>query len=195
VARDLLTDRPGGWREMDVRRAIAGSLDLWGCMWTREEQACFETAVIRALGSQQPRAIRLAALALCETLATSRLLGAAARLGRTGPFDTAELRDVSRQTMPLGGALRAAARLRGNLLGVELLVARALAGRDPEATSLLDWVDVRDLVAVARTTVDARVFAEVQRRISRRGPHQRARAALQLGFRLADDVTATGASA
>ena len=40
---------------------------------------------------------------------------------------------------------------------------------DSEAADTLDWVDLRDLVAVARTTMDARLFAEVEERIARRG--------------------------
>ena len=51
-----------------------------------------------------------------------------------------------------------------------------------EADATLDWVDVRDLVAVARTTIDARLFGEIERRIARRGKYQRGRAANLLGF-------------
>ena len=69
------------------------------------------------------------------------------------------------------------------MLAVEQLLVRYVANRDDRgADATIDWVDVRDLVAVARTTIDARLFGEIERRIARRGKYQRGRAANLLGF-------------
>ena len=64
------------------------------------------------------------------------------------------------------------------------MLARAVSDPSDRAADItLDWVDIRDLVTVAFTTVDARLFAEIERRISARGNYQRGRAANLLGFR------------
>jgi hypothetical protein len=162
---------------------LAGALDLWLCMWESEEQERFETAVVRAMTDQNPRATRLHALALCHIVGTSRLTAAALRVGRSGIFDAVESRALEITAQPLRALLDAGRRLRGDTAAVERLAARFVGDHDcREADALLDWVDVRDLVAVALTTVDARLFAEVERRVARRGKYQRARAKNVLGF-------------
>ena len=71
------------------------------------------------------------------------------------------------------------------MLAVEHLLARAVTGQArPDEDAVLDWIDLRDLVAVARTTLDARLFGEIERRVRRRGKYQRGRAANVLGFRV-----------
>jgi hypothetical protein len=167
---------------MDVRQ-LAGALDLWLCMWESEEQERYETAVVRAMTDANPRATRLQALALCSVLGTPRLLAAAQRLAESGPFSPFEVQAIEVAASPLRALVDAGRRLRGNVLGVERLLARFVGDRaDREADATLDWVDARDLIAVARTTIDARLFAEIERRISRRGKYQRGRAANLLGF-------------
>jgi hypothetical protein len=164
-------------------RHLAGALDLWLCMWEPEEQERYETAVVRAMTDANPRATRLHALALCWVVGTPRLLAAAQRLADTGVFETMDVQAMSIAVSPLRDLLDAGRRLRGNVIGVELLLARFVSDRtDRQAAATLDWVDVRDLVAVARTTIDARLFAEIERRIARRGKYQRGRAANLLNF-------------
>jgi hypothetical protein len=167
---------------IDVRQ-LAGALDLWLCMWEPEEQERFETAVIRAMTDANSRATRLQALALCRVLDRPRLAAAAQRLADSGVFPTEETDAITVAASPLRALVEAGRRLRGNVLAVELLLARYVSNaEDVEADAALDWVDVRDLVAVARTTIDARLFGEIERRIARRGKYQRGRAANLLGF-------------
>jgi hypothetical protein len=169
---------------LDVRH-LAGALDLWLCMWGPDEQQSYETAVVRALTDANPHATRLAALALAHVIATPRLLTAARRLRDAQIFPEAELLTVHSVSQPLQELLQASCRLRGNVSEVERLLARFLADRsDRRVDALLDWVDVRDLVAVARTTIDARLFGEIERRIARRGKYSQGRAANLLGFQV-----------
>ena len=152
-------------------------------MWEPEEQERYETAVVRAMTDANPRATRLQALALCYVIGTPRLLQAALRLSETRVFRDGDVQSVEIAVSPLCELLDAGRRLRGNVLGVELLLARFVSDHaDRQADAMLDWVDVRDLVAVARTTIDARLFGEIERRIARRGKYQRGRAANLLGF-------------
>lgn len=167
---------------IDVRQ-LGGALDLWLCMWEPEEQERYETAVVRAMTDANPRATRVQAVALCWVIGTPRLVAAAQRLADSGVFPTHEIDAITVASSPLRALVDAGRRLRGNVLAVELLLARYVSnGEDGEADATLDWVDVRDLVAVARTTIDARLFAEIERRIARRGKYQRGRAANLLGF-------------
>jgi hypothetical protein len=167
---------------IDVRQ-LGGALDLWLCMWEPEEQERFETAVVRAMTDANPRATRVQALALCWTIATQRLLAAGQRVYDSGIFPMAETDALFATVSPLRALVEAGRRLRGNVLAVEKLVARYVGdAEDRQADATLDWVDVRDLVAVARTTIDARLFGEIERRIARRGKYQRGRAANLLGF-------------
>jgi hypothetical protein len=152
-------------------------------MWEPEEQERYETAVVRAMTDANPRATRLQALALAWAVATPRLTAAAKRLADSGLFPTMETEAIAVAVSPLHALVDAGRRLRGNVLGVELMLARYVSSHDDrEADATLDWVDVRDLVAVARTTIDARLFGEIERRIGRRGKYQRGRAANLLGF-------------
>ena len=152
-------------------------------MWGPEEQERFETAVVRAMTDANPRDTRLQALALCWVLGTPRLASAARRLMASGVFPPQELEAIGVAVTPLCSLLDAGRALHGNVLGVEQLLARFVSSSDDhQADATLDWVDVRDLVAVARTTIDARLFGEIERRIARRGKYQRGRAANLLGF-------------
>ena len=152
-------------------------------MWEPEEQQRFETAVVRAMTDANPRRTRMQALALCWVLGTPRLQAAAQRLAVTRIFRDGDVEALEVVVSPLRELLDAGRRLRGNVLGVELLLGRFVSDHaDREADAMLDWVDVRDLVAVARTTIDARLFGEIERRIARRGKYQRGRAANLLGF-------------
>ena len=152
-------------------------------MWEPEEQERFETAVVRAMTDANPRATRMQALSLCWVLGTPRLAAASRRLVAAGVFPKEELEAMGGAVAPLCALVDAGKRLRGNVLGVELMLARFVSNpADREADATLDWVDVRELVAVARTTIDARLFGEIERRIARRGKYQRGRAANLLGF-------------
>ncbi len=162
---------------------LDATLDLWMCMWRPEEQVSFETALVRSMTDEHPRRTRLLALAACHVIATPRLLGAAARVAEAAVFRLDDIHEVEQATLSRHNLLKAATRMRGNVLGIELLLARVVAGaQDRSADALLEWVDVRDRVAVARTTVDARLFSEIEQRIGRRGRYQRGRAANVLGF-------------
>jgi hypothetical protein len=164
-------------------RQLAGALDLWLCMWEPEEQERFETAVVRAMTDENTRPTRMQALALCHVVATPRLLSAAQRVADARIFRDDDVEELAILVSPLRTLVDAGRRLRGNVLAVELLLARYVSNADDrEADATLDWVDVRDLVAVARTTIDARLFGEIERRIARRGKYQRGRAANLLGF-------------
>jgi hypothetical protein len=176
---------------IDVRQLV-GALDLWLCMWEDEERQRFETAVVRAMTDENSPPTRLQALALCWVIATPRLQAAARRLGSLPVFDPDQTRALSVAARPLA----AGCRLRGNVPAVERLLARFVSdGNDAEADAALEWVDVRDLVAVARTTMDARLFGEVERRIARRGKYQRGRAANLLGFSVRARAAADAAAA
>jgi hypothetical protein len=169
---------------IDVRQ-VTGAVDLWLCMWEPDEQQRYETAVVRTLTDANPRATRLSALALAHVIATPRLVALAARIARVGMFCDAELSSVQVVSRPLKELLQAGCRLRGNMVRVEQLLVRFVDDHDDRvADALLDWVDIRDLVAVARTTIDARLFGEIERRIARRGKYQQGRAANLLGFRV-----------
>src|SRR6476469_6970881 len=162
---------------------LDATLDLWMCMWEDDEREAFETALVRSMTDQHPKSRRLLALAACHVIATPRLLAAAARVAEADLFAVDETAWIEQATLSRHNMLKSAARMRGNVLGVELLLARVVSGaHDPPASTLLEWIDVRDLIAVARTTIAARLFAEVERRISRRGKYQRGRAANLLGF-------------
>ena len=163
---------------------LRATLDLWGCMWQPEEQEAFETALVRSMTDAHPVPTRLHALAACHVIATPRLLAAAARIAEAAVFPPSVISFIESSTVAWHRLHAEAGRLRGNVLAVEILMARAEGGGDPSADALLDWVDVRDLVAVARTTTDARLFSEVERRLRRRGKYQRGRAANVLGFKL-----------
>ncbi|HEY2743193.1 MAG TPA: hypothetical protein VGL86_01165 [Polyangia bacterium] len=170
------------WRVLDVRQ-LAGALDLWLCMWEPEEQERFETAVVRAMTDANPRPTRMQALALCWAIGTPRMAVAARRLAAAKVFPASELEAIGMTVSPLCALVDAGRALRGNVLAVEMLLGRFVGNpADREADVTLDWVDVRDLVAVARTTIDARLFGEIERRIARRGKYQRGRAANLLGF-------------
>lgn len=165
---------------------LRATLDLWGCMWQPEEQEAFETALVRSMTDEHPTPTRLHALAACHVIATPRLLAAAARIAEAAVFPPEIISFIERSTVAWHRLHAEAGRMRGNVLAVEILLARAEGGADASADALLDWVDVRDLVAVARTTTDRRLFAEVERRLRRRGKYQRGRAANVLGFALRD---------
>jgi hypothetical protein len=175
-------------------KQLDSTLDLWLCMWEPAEQESFETALVRSMTDQHPRPRRLMALAACHIIATPRLLAAASRIDERGVFTPDEVEWIERATVSRYNMIRASHRLRGNVLGVELLLARfvsALAADsdDLEADALLSWVDVRDLVAVARTTLDSRLFSEVERRLAHRGKYQRGRVANVLGFTIRPPLT------
>jgi hypothetical protein len=163
---------------------LEGTLDLWGCMWSAEEQQAFETALVLALTDAHSRATRMRALAACHVIATQRLLGAAARVAESGVFTAAELASIEETTLPIHRRLRQVERLRGDLGAVERLLAHVVDGEASgrSEVDVLDGIDLRDLVAVARTTLDARLFGEIDRRIARRGRYQRARAKHLLGW-------------
>lgn len=175
-------------------KQLDSTLDLWLCMWEPAEQESFETALVRSMTDQHPRPRRLLALAACHVIGTQRLLAAASRIAERGVFTPDEVEWIERATVTRYNMIRASHRLRGNVLGVELLLARFVSGiaadnYDHEADALLDWVDVRDLVAVARTTLDARLFAEVERRLAHRGKYQRGRVANVLHFSIRPPLT------
>ncbi len=163
-------------------RELDAALDLWACMWQPEEKERYETAVVRTLIDHHAPRTRRLALALCHAIPSARLHEAAARVVGRGEISRAELRwieDVARERFRL---LDTASRLQGNLRGVEWLLKRAVTG-DTADDALLDVIDVRDLVAVARTTLDAKLFGEIEKRVARRGRYQRARAARLLEFK------------
>jgi hypothetical protein len=163
---------------------LRGTIDLWLCMWEPPERERFENALVRAMSSAHERRLRGLALAAAFAIATPRLLAAAARLREVGPFHYDDVCEIEQAVMPLYKVLDAAERMRGNVQAVEHLLTRVVARRAPPGEgALLDWVDLRDLVTVARTTIDARLFAEICRRVARRGRYQRGRAANLLGFR------------
>jgi len=131
-----------------------------------------------------PRRIRALSFATCSVIATPRLVAAAWRVAERGVFAPEELSRLELDTAKWHQLHDAAVRIRGNLQAVEHLIHKSIKGTaDDEELELLEWVDARDLVTIARTTVDARVFAEVERRIARRGRYQRGRVANLLGFR------------
>ena len=152
-------------------------------MWEPEEQERYETAVIRSMTDANAPATRLYAMALCWVIATPRLLSAAQRVASAGILPAMDVAALEIASAPLRARIAAGRRLRGNVLSVELLLASYVSSHDERAVdATLDWIDVRDLVAVARTTMDARLFGEIERRIQRRGKYQRGRAANLLGF-------------
>jgi hypothetical protein len=172
---------------LDLRQLDA-TLDLWACMWEPDEQTSFETALVRSMTDAHPINTRLQALAACHVIGTPRLLNAAARMAESGVFTAQQVSTVETETVSRYNLMQSANRMRGKVLGVELLLARVVSGHDPAADQLLDWVDLRDLVAAARTSVDVRLYREVERRVARRGKYQRGRAANVLGFKLREPV-------
>jgi hypothetical protein len=185
-----LIPSPGGTRSAPLSavdrffslRELDGALDLWGCMWSDVERECYETAVVRTLIDDHPRHLRSLAYALCHVLGTPRLDAAATRiepsLGTPEEASAIELR-----TRPWRRLCARAAELRGSVGDVEALVRRAVVDPiDVFSDRLLDFVDPRDLLAVTRTTVDGRLFGEVERRLIRRGRYQRARLRNQFGY-------------
>jgi hypothetical protein len=162
---------------------LSGTLDLWLCMWEPAEQECFETALVRSMTDAHGPRIRALSFLACNVIATPRLLAAAARVAEQGVFPADEISKMELDTLPMYKLHDAAMRMRGNLGQVEHLIRKVVTGQAAAIESeLLDWIDVRDLVTIARTTVDARLFAEIERRIARRGKYQRGRVANLLGF-------------
>jgi hypothetical protein len=162
---------------------LQGALDLWLCMWEAEEQESFETALVRSMTDAHSHHIRALAFCACNVIATPRLLAAATRVSERGVFAPDELSQMELSTLPMYKLHDAATRMRGNLQAAEHLIRKVVTGREtPLENQLLDWMDARDLVTIARTTVDARIFAEVERRIARRGRYQRGRIANLLGY-------------
>jgi hypothetical protein len=161
---------------------LAGALDLWGCMWSDAERQCYETAVVRTLIDDHTRHVRSLAFVLCHVIGTPRLDAAAAGIeSRLGAPD--EAREIELRARPLRRLCARAVELRGLVGDVEALVRRAVGDpRDVFTDRLLDFVDPRDLLAVARTTVDARLFGEVERRLARRGRYQRERLHSRFGY-------------
>jgi hypothetical protein len=165
---------------------LESTLDLWASLWSPRERDAVEGALSRVLAGDGRHETRLAALAACHVIATPRLLEAAARAVELDRFTAAEADAVERETLPLYRLVEHAARIRGAQEVVALLAARFLdEPRNPIAGPLLDRVDVRDLFVVAQASDDPRVRAEAERRIARRGPHQRARLARSLGVEVA----------
>jgi hypothetical protein len=162
---------------------LQGTLDLWLCMWQAEERESFETALVRSMTDAHSRKIRALAFAACNVIATPRLLAAAGRVAERGVFLPDELSSMEFETLPMYRLHDAASRLRGNLQQVEHLIRKVVTNKaTSQENELLDWIDLRDLVTIARTTVDGRIFAEVEKRVARRGKYQRGRAANLLGF-------------
>jgi hypothetical protein len=173
---------------------LNGTLDLWQCMWQPEEQECFETALVRSMTDAHSPRIRALAFAACNVIATPRMLAAAARVAERGVFPPDELSRMEFDTLPMYKLHDAASRIRGNLQAVEHLVRKVVTGMaSPHEIQLLDWVDPRDLVTIARTTVDSRIFGEVEKRIARRGRYQRGRIANVLGFAIRPPVAPASA--
>jgi hypothetical protein len=171
---------------------LDSALDLWGCMWEPEEQESFETALVRAMNDSHPRRTRLLALATCQVIATQRLQAASDRVVSSQVFSPQEIAALDGETRFRRKLVQAATRMRGNVLGVELLLMRVVTGEnDLPAEQLLDHVDVRDLVAVARTTLDGRLYSEVERFILRRGKYQQGRVANLLHFRCRTGATSS----
>lgn len=147
-------------------------------MWEPEEQERFETAVVRAMTDQNERSIRRHALALCHVVATPRLLAAAHHLAEAKVFPAVEIQAIEVIAQPLRALVESGERLRGNLLGLEQLLARFVVNsQDHEADVTLDWVDVRDLWALAQATQEPQLRGELERRLARRGKYQRGRLA------------------
>lgn len=164
---------------------LAGTLDLWGCMWTPEERESFETALVRAMTDEQPHQTRLDAWAACSLLATDRLAAAATWIAGQGIFSGDELRAVEEAIAPIARARVAAASLHRALAAIELLLRQQVEGTIGGAdAAALAHVDLRDLVDVALTTPDAQVYAQAERAVAARGRYQRARAANVLGFKV-----------
>jgi hypothetical protein len=164
---------------------VLAALDLWGAMWTAEERTAFETAVVRAMTDQHARRTRLSALATARVIDTPRLRQAANRAAQR--FTVEERAALEREVAPIRRRYVEAQAVRGNQHVLEWLLAQAVSGvseGEADADALLDWVDVRDLVATAFATADLRIYREIEHRVARRGPHQRAKVAARLGFRV-----------
>jgi hypothetical protein len=167
-----------------LERELLRTLDLWGCMWDEDERDRFETAVVRSLTDENPTSVRRVAYAACHALGTPRLSRAAAHVVYAQRLDPDELAELELSAQPYRRALVRAAGFRGDLAGVEaLLSAHTRDPADVERDRLLDFIDARDLVDVARTTTSAVIFREVDRRLRARGPYQRGRVSNLLGWR------------
>ena len=159
------------------------TLDIWASMWLAEERVQFERALERVVDGDVPLPLQAAAVAACRIIATPRLLGAAERAGWFIEDDT--LAEIDAIAGPRARILRHAEKQ--NREGVAFLVDKAV--RDPHnrvADHLLDRVDIRELYAVMTMSFDEEHRVEAARRITRRGPHQRAR--LQAALDLPPDV-------
>jgi hypothetical protein len=154
-------------------------------MWNPEERVSFETALVRAMTDEQPHKTRLDAWAACSLIATDRLAAAATWVAGQGVFSGDELRSVEDAIAPVRRAMVAAGLLHRALTVVEALLRRAAEGTIslPDRAAL-GYVDLRDLVDVALTTPDARVYAAAEAAVLARGRYQRARAANVLGFKV-----------
>jgi hypothetical protein len=153
-------------------------------MWEPEEQERFETAVVRAMTDENTRRTRLRAYALAQVVGTKRLVDAAQHVAASGIFPATWMRSIERSALPWRRLVVNGQKLRGQTLAVEALLTRYVADpTDRQADATLDWIDLRDLVAVAQDTINARIVAEVERRIQRRGRYQRGRASRLLGSR------------
>jgi hypothetical protein len=164
---------------------LDSALDLWGCMWEAQERESFETALVRAMTDEHGRSTRLNAYAAGLVIGTPRLVAATERLLERGVVSPQERSQVEREIAALREMVSTAERMRGNVIAVELLLVRLVNNpNDAAVDALLDWVDIRDLVVVARTTLDARLYGLVEARLSARGRYQRGRAQNLLGFRI-----------
>jgi hypothetical protein len=164
-------------------RELAGTIDLWGCMWEEEERERFETAVVLSMTAIHPLRGRTLGFATALLIGTPRLLAAAEHFAKTRLLSNEEIAWIRRRIAPLAQLCISAKRLRGDMEALEALVMRHVV--DPtcaELDELLDLVDVRDLVALAQTTADRRLKAEAKRRIGQRGRYQRARVESVLRF-------------
>lgn len=165
------------------------TLDLWASMWLAEERVQFERALERVVDGDVPLPLKAAAVAACQIIGTPRLLGAAERASWF--LEDSTLAEIEAIAEPRARILRHAEKQ--DRAGVAFLVDKAV--REPSnrvADKLLDRVDIRELYAVMNLSFEDDNRVEAARRITRRGPHQRARllAALALppdGF---DDLLA-----
>jgi len=82
-------------------------------------------------------------------------------------------------TLFFAGALAQGAQLSGT-------VTNKTTGKTASGDTVVLVEPMTGMTEVARTTVDARLFAEVERRIAQRGKYQRGRAANVLGFSVPD---------
>lgn len=157
------------------RAELERTLDLWASMWQPRERVLFERALERVVdGHDTPASLRAAAMAACRVIATPRLVAAAMRAA--AELEPAERAEVEAVAEPLGRLCAHAARVSHDEQAVLFWLDKVL--RDPghpAADKLLDRVDIRALWTLLQSSDDDRRRAELSRRLSRRGPHQRAR--------------------